>query len=158
VKPLARHSLHSHFRYILINDRPTLAGLANLANVEIHPFLHRAPHIDQPTWIVFDLDPGEGTDILKCGEVAFILRDVLSKLGMRSFVKVSGSKGLQVYVPLNTNVTYAETQPFAKAIADLLAERRPKLIVAEMAKALQCGQLIMLKSSIRPLRSTTHQI
>jgi bifunctional non-homologous end joining protein LigD len=124
-------------RYILINDRATVAWLANLANLEIHPFLHRVPHIDRPTWIVFDLDPGAGANILACGEVAFILRDVLSQLGMQSFVKVSGSKGLQVYVPLNTDVNYAQTQPFAKAIADLLAERHPELIVAEMAKVLR---------------------
>jgi len=132
-----RDSSGTDIRYILINDRPTVVWLANLANLEIHPFLHHVPHIDRPTWVVFDLDPDEGADILTCARVAFILRDVLTRLEMRSFAKVSGSKGLQVYVPLNTKVTYAETQPFAKAVAELLAASHPELIVADMAKVLR---------------------
>jgi bifunctional non-homologous end joining protein LigD len=132
-----RDSSGTDIRYILINDRPTLVWLANLANLEIHPFLHRVPRIDRPAWVVFDLDPGEGADILTCARVALILRDVLTRLEMRSFAKVSGSKGLQVYVPLNTKITYAETQPFAKAVAEMLADSHPDLIVAEMAKVLR---------------------
>src|SRR5438067_3577464 len=132
--PVPRRESHGVIRYILINDRPTLAWLANLANLEIHPFLHRVPKIDRPTSIVFDLDPGEGADILTCGRVAFLLRDLLQQFNLQSFVMVSGSKGLQVYVPLNTAVTYAMTQPFAKAIAELLSQQHPKLILAEMAK------------------------
>jgi bifunctional non-homologous end joining protein LigD len=94
---------------------PTLVWLANLANLEIHPFLHRAPRIDRPTSIVFDCDPGEGADILYCARVAFLLRDVLQELGLESFPKVSGSKGLQVYVPFNSTVTYEQTGALAKA-------------------------------------------
>src|SRR5687768_12680670 len=75
-------------RYILINDLPTLAWLANLANLEVHPFLHRAPRLNRPMSIVFDCDPGEGADILKCARVAFMLRDVLSELSLDSYVKV----------------------------------------------------------------------
>jgi bifunctional non-homologous end joining protein LigD len=130
-------------RYVLINDLPTLVWLGNLANLEIHPFLHRAPRINRPTWVVFDLDPGTGADILSCARVAFMLRELLSELSLESFVKVSGSKGLQLYVPLNTRVTYEETQPFAKAIAELLAAREPKLIVAEMAKVLRAKRVFI---------------
>ena len=93
-------------RYILINDLPTLVWLANLANLEIHPFLHRAPRLDRPTAIVFDCDPGEGANILDCAQVALMLREVLHELSLDSYVKVSGSKGLQVYVPLNSPITY----------------------------------------------------
>jgi bifunctional non-homologous end joining protein LigD len=124
-------------RYILINDLPTLVWLANLNNLEIHPFLHHAPHIDRPDWLVFDLDPGEGANILTCARIALILRAVLIDLNLQSFVKVSGSKGLQVYVPLNTETTYQQTRTCAKAIAELLAGQYPKLIVAVMAKALR---------------------
>src|ERR1041385_1764127 len=97
--PVPRRESEGTIRYILVNDRATLVWLANLANLEIHPFLHRVPHIDQPTSIVFDLDPGEGADVLTCARVAFLIREIFDKLGFKSFVKVSGSKGLQVYVP-----------------------------------------------------------
>ena len=124
-------------RYILINDLPTLVWLANLTNLEIHPFLHRVPNITRPNWIVFDLDPGEGANVLSCARVALLLRDLLTNLKLKSFVKVSGSKGLQVYVPLNDHTSYSVTQPFAKAIAELLAQEHARLIVAVMAKALR---------------------
>ena len=92
-------------QYIAINDRATLVWLANLANLEIHPFLHRAPQLNRPTWMVFDCDPGEGANILDCARVALMLRDLLEELSLDSYVKVSGSKGLQVYVPLNSPIT-----------------------------------------------------
>src|SRR6185295_17488096 len=110
--PVPRRESGGSIRYILVNDRATLAWLANLANLEIHPFLHRVPKIDQPTSIVFDLDPGHGADIRTCCRMALLLRDLLAKLKLQSFAKVSGSKGLQVYVPLNTPITYEATQPF----------------------------------------------
>jgi len=130
-------------RYILINDLPTLVWLANLANLEIHPFLHRVPKIERPTWVVFDLDPGEGADVLTCARVAVMLRELLKQLTLESFVKVSGSKGLQLYVPLNTPVTYEQTRPFAKAIAGLMAEREPKLIVAKMPKVFRTKKVFI---------------
>src|SRR5688572_17716476 len=130
-------------RYILINDLPTLVWVANLDALEIHPFLHRAPRVDRPTSIVFDCDPGEGADLLQCARVALMLRDVLQELSLDSFVKVSGSKGVQVYVPLNSAVTYDETQPLAKGIAQLLAQREPKLIVAEMPKRLRTKRVFI---------------
>jgi bifunctional non-homologous end joining protein LigD len=92
---------------------------------------------------VFDLDPGQGADVLTCARVAFLLRDLLDDLGLQSFVKVSGSKGLQIYAPLNTDVTYELTQPFAKATAELLSQQHPELVVAEMAKALRKGKVFI---------------
>lgn len=129
--------------YILINSRATLVWLANLANLELHPFLHRVPKIDRPTSIVFDLDPGKGANILSCARVAFFLRDFLGKFDLQLFPKVSGSKGLQVYVPLNTSTTYAVTAPFAKAIADLMAQQHPDLIVSDMSKALRVKKVFI---------------
>jgi bifunctional non-homologous end joining protein LigD len=130
-------------RYILISDLPTLVWLTNLANLEIHPFLHRVPRIAQPTSIVFDCDPGEGADILSCVRVAHLLRDLLRDLHLQSFAKVSGSKGLQVYVPLNSQVTYAETGGLAKGVAELLEQREPKLIVSQMAKRLRTNKVLI---------------
>lgn len=130
-------------RYILVNDRATLIWLANLACLEIHPFLHVASRLNRPTSIVFDCDPGEGANILDCARVALMLRDTLHELGLDSLVKVSGSKGLQVYVPLNSSVTYDETQPFAKALAEVLSQREPKLIVSEMPKRLRTKKVFI---------------
>ncbi|HLH30303.1 MAG TPA: DNA polymerase ligase N-terminal domain-containing protein, partial [Terriglobia bacterium] len=130
--------------YIVINDLLTLAWLANLANLEIHPFLHKAPHLDRPTAVVFDLDPGEGANIVDCARVAFLVRDLLAELKLKSFPKVSGSKGLQVYVPLNSaNANYAATQPFAKAVAELMQERHPDLVVSKMTKSIRPGKVFI---------------
>src|ERR1044071_2537424 len=107
-------------QYILIDDLPTLVWVANLATLEIHPFLHTATKINRPTAVVFDCDPGEGANVLDSARVALMLREVLQGLGLESYVKVSGSKGVQVYVPLNSAVTYEETQSFAEGIARLL--------------------------------------
>jgi bifunctional non-homologous end joining protein LigD len=133
----------SDINYILINDLPTLVWSSNLANLEIHPFLHRAPEIDQPTTLAFDLDPGEGADLLTCTEVAFLLKDLLDGMKLQSFAKVSGSKGVQVYVPLNSKAAYALTRPFAKSIAEMLERERPSLIVSEMAKNLRKGKVLI---------------
>jgi bifunctional non-homologous end joining protein LigD len=129
--------------YVLINDPATLVWSANLANLEIHPFLAQAPHIDQPTMVVFDLDPGDGADILKSCEVAFLLKDLLDRLDLKSFVKVSGSKGIHLHVPLNAPLTYEATQPFAKSVAQLLEHEHPDLVVSEMPKAKRKGRVLV---------------
>src|SRR5919112_1895676 len=153
-------------RYILINDLPTLVWVANLATLEIHPFLHTAAQINRPTAVVFDCDPGEGANILDSARVALMLRELLQRLGLESYVKVSGSKGLQVYVPLNSAVTYDETQPFAQGIAQLMAHREPKLIVWQMPKQLRAkkvfidwSQNVEFKTtvSVYSLRAKTHR-
>jgi len=129
--------------YIVIWDKATLAWVASIAALEIHPFLHRASALDTPATVVFDLDPGEGSDVLTCARVAFLLQDVLDRLDLRAFVKVSGSKGLQIHVPLNTPVTYAATQRFARSVAELLAQDHPNLVVAEMAKTLRAKKVFI---------------
>jgi bifunctional non-homologous end joining protein LigD len=93
--------------------------------------------------VVFDLDPGEGSDVLTCAEVGFLLRSTLKKYGLQSFAKVSGSKGIQVFAPLNTAVTYAETQPFARSVAEQLQRDHPGLVVSGMAKALRSGKVFI---------------
>ena len=121
--------------YVMLNDLSSLVWAANLANLEIHPFLAEASDIERPLAIVFDLDPGPGVDVLACIEVAFLLKDALSAHGLESLAKVSGSKGMQLYAPLNTKVTYAETQPFARGLAAKLEREHPDFVITEMAKA-----------------------
>src|SRR5215510_12062856 len=133
--PIARSSEASTTNYILINDLPTLLWTANLANLEMHPFLAKARHIDRPTMVVFDLDPGEGADILRACEAAFLVKGLLDRLSLRSFAKVSGSKGIHVHVPLNTEVSYEASRPFAQSIALSLATEHPDLIVSQMPKS-----------------------
>jgi bifunctional non-homologous end joining protein LigD len=132
-----RRGRGGQIHYILINNLATLVWVANMASIELHPFLHRVPAIDRPTSIVFDLDPGPGADLLTCIRVAILVRDFLSELRLKSFPKVSGSKGLQLYVPLNTDVSYDITGPFAKAVARMMEQHEPNLVVAKMAKELR---------------------
>jgi bifunctional non-homologous end joining protein LigD len=129
--------------YILINDVATLTWCANMGAIELHPFLHRAGDLDRPTSLVFDLDPGEGADILDCAEVAFLIQSLLDTLGLSGFPKVSGSKGLQLHIPLNRQVSYAATGDFAKAVARLLEQQHPKRIVSRMAKVLRRGRVLI---------------
>jgi bifunctional non-homologous end joining protein LigD len=132
--PISRASRKSVIHYILVNDVPTLAWSANLANLEMHPFLAKTPRVNVPTMVVFDLDPGEGADILDSCEAAFLLKDLLDRLHLKSFVKVSGSKGIHLHVPLNTAVTYEATQPFAKSAARWLQKEYPDRIISEMVR------------------------
>jgi bifunctional non-homologous end joining protein LigD len=130
-------------RYVCVDDLPTLVWCANIASLELHPFLHRAGQLDCPASMVFDLDPGEGADLVTCATVAFYLRELLDANGLQCLPKVSGSKGLQLYVPLNTKISYALTRAFAQGAAQLLEKRHPKLIVSEMAKNLRHGKVFI---------------
>jgi bifunctional non-homologous end joining protein LigD len=143
IAPVPRRNGGNPIRYVLINDRPTLIWCANLASLELHPFLHRVQALDTPTSLVFDLDPGEGVKFSGITKVALLLRENLSRLGLKTFPKLSGSKGIQIYAPLNTPVTYAETQPFARSMAEWMAHEHPDLIVFEMAKKLRPGKLFI---------------
>ena len=116
------------------DDLPTLVWLANLADLELHPSLSRSGAPKRPTTLAFDLDPGPPAGLKECCEVALRLRSTFEHLGLECFPKTSGSKGMQVYVPLNTKVSYDETKPFARAIAQLLEKQDPKLVTSVMAK------------------------
>jgi len=141
--PVPRTSEKSVINYILINDLPTLVWSSNMANLEIHPFLARVPDLAVPTMMVFDLDPGEKASILQSCEAAFLVKALLDKMQLKSLVKVSGSKGIHLYVPLNTGVTYAMTQSLAQSIAQLLEREHPDLIVSGMAKARRKGKVFI---------------
>jgi bifunctional non-homologous end joining protein LigD len=145
--PVPRREGRAAIEYILINDVRTLTWVASVGGLEIHPFLHVVPHIDIATQVVFDLDPGEGADLRDCARVALLLRDALLGLGLESLAKVSGSKGIQVHVPLNQpprrGATHDDTEAFARVVADELARHHPQRIVSKMAKALRHGKVFI---------------
>lgn len=130
--------------YCVCEDKATLVWMAQLAAIELHPSLSLGKKHEQPTVLAFDLDPGPPAEVLACGRVALRLREVLDHLGLESFVKTSGSKGLQLYLPLNTKTDYDETRPFAQALAQLLAKQTPDEVIAKMGKkTLRKGKVLI---------------
>lgn len=129
--------------YCMVQDLSTLVWAANLADLELHTSLSLAKDIHRPTMMVFDLDPGEPADMVQCCQVALWLRPILEKLKLESFAKTSGSKGLQVYVPLNTPVTYDDTKPLAHALAQLLEREHPELVVSDMKKSVRASKVFV---------------
>jgi bifunctional non-homologous end joining protein LigD len=130
--------------YTLANDLPTLVWLANLAAIELHVPLALSDHPERPTALVFDLDPGAPATAIECARVALQLHGMFDGLGLKSFVKTSGSKGLQVYVPLNNaKVTFEHTKTFAKTVAELLESEQPQLVVSRMSKAKRPGKVLV---------------
>jgi bifunctional non-homologous end joining protein LigD len=129
--------------YCLANDLPTLVWTSNLADLELHTSLSRAPKVDQPTVLVFDLDPGAPANIVQCCQVGLWVKKVFEDMGLESFAKTSGSKGLQIYVPLNTPTTYEATKTVAKNLAERLAAEHPDLVVSKMLKVLRKGKVLV---------------
>ena len=129
--------------YCLAQDLPTLVWAANLADIELHTSLARKKDITRPTMMVFDLDPGAPADVVQCCQVGLWLRDLLTGLKLKSWAKTSGSKGLQVYVPLNTPATFDKTKELSRALAEHLEHGHPKLVVSKMAKALRTGKVFV---------------
>jgi bifunctional non-homologous end joining protein LigD len=130
-------------RYCLIQDAPTLVWAANLASIELHTSLAAVPRLDTATMMVFDLDPGAPAELLQCCEVGLILRGLFEGVGLKSLAKTSGGKGLQVYVPLNADVSFAATKAFSKQVAELLEGQLPDLIVSRQAKSLRAGRVLV---------------
>jgi bifunctional non-homologous end joining protein LigD len=129
--------------YCACNDLATLVWVANLASIELHPSLARKPDLLRPTAVAFDLDPGPPAGIVECTQVAVWLREVMEEFGLQAFPKTSGSKGLQVYVPLNTAVTYDDTKGFAHALARLLEKQHPDDVLSVMTKELRKGKVFI---------------
>ena len=120
--------------FCVCDSRPTLIWMAQLAAIELHPSLSLGRAPKRPTVLAFDLDPGPPADVVDCSRVALRLREVLTQLELECFVKTSGSKGMQLYVPLNGKATYEETRPFAQALAQLIAKQTPDEVLAKMGK------------------------
>jgi bifunctional non-homologous end joining protein LigD len=140
--------------YCLAEDLPTLIWLANLADIELHTSLSRARDMDTPTALVFDLDPGAPAALKECCRVALLIGELLEELQLQTLVKTSGSKGLQLYLPLNTPVSYEQTKPFARAVAQLLEKRHPELVTSRMTKSLRPGKVLIDWSQNDPHKTT----
>jgi bifunctional non-homologous end joining protein LigD len=129
--------------YCVINDLSALVWAANLADLELHTFLHRASRLEYPDFLAFDLDPGPPANLINCCQVALLLKAFFDRCDLKSFAKTSGSKGLQVYVPLNGKTSYKITKAFAHALAEQLESQNPDLIISKMQKKLRSGKVFV---------------
>ncbi len=140
---VSRRSVKEQIHYIMINDLPTLVWSSNLANLELHTFLAQAPRIGQPTMVVFDLDPGPPADVIDCAQIALWIKELADRLKLQSFVKTSGSKGLQMYIPLNTPADYESTKTFSKTLAETVERQYPGRAVSNMSKEMRVGKVFI---------------
>ena len=129
--------------YCLANDLPTLVWAANLADLELHTSLSKKTNIARPTMMVFDLDPGPPADIVQCCQIGVWLRELLDGMKLRAFAKTSGSKGLQVYVPLNTAVTYDQAKTLSRSLAQRMERDHPDRVTSNMAKSVRKGKVFV---------------
>ena len=142
--------------FCLCQDLPTMVWLANLADLELHTPLARAPDMKHPTIVAFDLDPGPPATVVECARVALELRRAFDFWDLSAFPKTSGSKGMQVYLPLNTVATYEETRAFSSGLAQLLERRDPDLVVSEMTKAKRGGKVFVDWSQNASFKTTVN--
>ncbi len=141
--PVWSEGNNRNINFCLLADVPALVWAANLAALELHTSLSLAIAVATPTMLVFDLDPGPPATLVDCAQVALWLKAVFDHHGLASFPKTSGSKGLQVYVPLNTPTDYDHTKSFARALAQLLEKQHPDKVVSRMTKALRTGKVLV---------------
>lgn len=134
---------HGTLQYCTINNLSTLVWMANLADIELHTSLATAKNPERPTMVVFDLDPGLPASLYECAEVALLIQKKLTQLKLKSWIKTSGSKGLQLYIPLNTPISYDQTKPFAQALAQEMERLYPQKIVSQMQKTLRKGKVLI---------------
>lgn len=133
---------NGNIHYCCLDSAPALVWAANMAALEVHAPMARSD-IETPTMCVFDLDPGEGTGIAECADVALDVRHVLDGFGLVGFPKTSGSKGLQVYVPLNTPHSHEHASSFALSVAQLLERAHPEGVVSNMKRSLRKGKVLV---------------
>lgn len=140
---LGREGKEKRVEHCDVDSVASLAWVANLASLELHTSLARAPDTSVPTMVVFDLDPGAPADIVQCCRVAGWLREVFDRLGLEAFPKTSGSKGMQVYVPVNGPTDYERTKGFSLAIGQLLERVHGDLVTTTMAKDQRPGKIFV---------------
>ena len=134
---------HGFIDYCMIDSAEGLAWIANLASLELHTLLSRSDNADRPTMMVFDLDPGPPADMLDCLRLSLKIRELFAHLKLQIFPKTSGGKGLHIYVPLNTPVTFDQTKSFAKSIALLLERDAPDKVISSMSRTARAGKVFV---------------
>lgn len=141
--PIWSEGNNKYVNFCLVEDLPALVWAANMATLELHTSLSRAHDMAVPTMLVFDLDPGWPATLVECTQVALWLQEFFASKNLQSYPKTSGSKGLQVYVPLNTPVQYSQTKDVARKLAQLLEEKYPEQVVSKMRKDLRKGKVFI---------------
>ena len=130
--------------YCRIDETASMVWAANMAAIELHAPMACADDLDVPRALVFDFDPGAPAAIAECCAVALGVRDVLDSVGLQGWCKTSGSKGLQMYVPLNTSAaTHDAAADFALAVGQVMERQRPKEVTTVMAKAERPGKIFV---------------
>lgn len=129
--------------YCRLEEPAALVWTANLAALELHSPMAQCDDIEAPTIVVFDLDPGAPAGMVECCRVALVIREILSAVGLDAYAKTSGSKGLQLYIPLNRSHTHRQASDFALAVGRLAAKQEPDLVVVEMNKSLRRGKVFV---------------
>jgi bifunctional non-homologous end joining protein LigD len=142
--------------FVVVTGLPTLVWLANLADLELHTSLARATSVDQPTALVFDLDPGAPATVVECCQVALLIRDLSERAGLEFWPKTSGSKGLQLYAPLNGRSGFDRTRDYAHAVATRLEREHPELIVTTVKREVRDGRVLIDWSQNAPMRTTVN--
>ncbi len=143
IKTAKMKTEHKDANFCQIDSLAGIVWVVNLASLEFHTLLSTADNFEKPTLMVFDLDPGEPAGMLDCCRVALMIKDLLKHLKLEAFIKTSGGKGLHVYVPLNTSVSFAETKSFSRQVALTLENHDPLKITANMKKALRHGKVFV---------------
>jgi bifunctional non-homologous end joining protein LigD len=141
--PVFSHGRGATMHYCLANNLASLVWMGSLADLELHTSLARTPAVAKPTMMVFDLDPGEGTHAIHCAQVAFWLRAKLEAMKLAAFPKTSGSKGIQVYVPLNTATSFDATKATARQLGDAIVAEHPDAVVTKMLKTLRKNKVLI---------------
>jgi bifunctional non-homologous end joining protein LigD len=130
--------------FCTLDEPAALAWTSNLASIELHVLLSKAPKLDTPTAVAFDFDPGPPAGRLEAVQALFLVKKMLDSLGLESYPKTSGGKGMHLYVPLNTpSVHFDDTKAFAHAFAQLLEREHPDLITSNMLKKERTGKVFM---------------
>ncbi|MBU2702327.1 bifunctional non-homologous end joining protein LigD [Sporomusaceae bacterium BoRhaA] len=152
--PIWSKSNNKHICYCVVDNLSALVWTANMAALELHTSLSSSENIDVPTMMVFDLDPGWPATIVECTQVALWLLEFFAKANLQSYPKTSGSKGLQIYVPLNTPVDYSQTKSLAHKLAQMLEKKFPNQVVSKMNKNLRPGKVFIDWSQNDPHKTT----
>lgn len=141
--PIRSERQNKTINFCSVDDLPSLVWVANLADLELHTSLSSGKDLDRPTAAAFDLDPGPSASIVECCTVALALRKMFTELGLEAYPKTSGSKGMQIYLPLNSKDTYEESKSFAHAVAGVMEQQMPNLVVSDMKKELRKGKVLI---------------
>ncbi|HEX8311277.1 MAG TPA: non-homologous end-joining DNA ligase [Chthoniobacteraceae bacterium] len=142
-QPVWSEGNNANIDFCLANDLPTLIWAANLADLELHTYMAMAKTPLKPTMMVYDLDPGPPATIVECCQVGLWLREIFRNMGLDCYPKTSGSKGMQLYVPLNTPATFDQTKEFAHQLAEALEGQHPAMVVSRMLKKLRDGKVFV---------------